>query len=141
MKRKLLLGLAFVLLVVLSGYAVYKTSPIGSNRIARIYTGYLVCQHCAGATQGMAQDGVNVLKNPEKHTVSCLRMPSCVASGFGIFLKKQDGNYTYFKFDKQGSDIAYKNIVCKTTKTDNLLVEVTGKIKSGIIVVNKIEEK
>jgi hypothetical protein len=141
MKRKLLLGLAFVLLVILSGYVVYKTSTVGSGRIVRIYTGYLVCQSCAGAAHGMALDGVNVLKNPEKHSVGCLRMPSCIASGFGIFLKKQDGNYTYYKFNKEGSDLAYNNIVSKTTKADNLLVEVTGKMKSGIIVVNNITEK
>lgn len=35
---------------------------------------------CAG--QGKTADGVNVLKHPEKHTVNCLRMYTCVKSGY-----------------------------------------------------------
>ena len=141
MNRKLILGLLFVLLAVLSGYIVYQTSPAGAGQISRVYSGYLVCQMCAGAAHGMAADGVNVLKNPELHSVSCLKMPACTASGFGIFMKTQDGSYTYYKFDKKGSDIALKDIVLKTTKKDHLLVEVTGKLQSQTITVDRIAEK
>jgi hypothetical protein len=139
--RKLVLGLIFILLAVLSGYIVYQTSPAGAGQISRVYSGYLVCQSCAAGIHGMAADGANVLKNPELHTVSCLKMPGCAASGFGIFMKTQDGPYTYYKFDKKGSDIAFKDIVSKTTKKDHLLVDVTGKLQNQTITVDRIVEK
>jgi hypothetical protein len=68
-------------------------------------------------------------------------MPGCAASGFGIFMKTQDGPYTYYKFDKKGSDIAFKDIVSKTTKKDHLLVDVTGKLQNQTITVDRIVEK
>lgn len=141
MKKKLVLGLSFLMLIVISAYIVYQTSNAGVGSTARIYTGYLVCQSCAGASQGIAADGINVLKHPEKHTVGCLRMPSCIASGYGMFIKKSNGCYTYYKFDKKGSDLAYQCIVRPTKKVDNLLVEVTGKMKNEVIIINDIAEK
>ncbi len=94
---------------------------------------------CAG--QGEAEDGVNVLKHPEKHTVNCLRMYTCVKSGFGVFIKNNDGSFAYYKFNNKGSDLAYKNVVAKTAKADNLLVEVTGIIENNTISVSSITEK
>jgi hypothetical protein len=87
MKRKLVLGLLFILLAFLSGYIVFQISSTGTKGanatpgttgtkvakdIAQIYNGYLVCRMCACAPHGKAADGVNVLQHPELHTVSCL---------------------------------------------------------------------
>lgn len=141
MKRNLILGVSFLLIMVISACIVYQISPTGTKQTIRVFSGYLICQACACAPHGMAASGVNVLKNPEKHPVSCLKMPSCVASGFGIFINNPNSGYTYYKFDKKGSALAYQNIVCKTVKMDHLLVEVTGKLQNGIIIVNGIEEK
>lgn len=140
MKRKLFLGLSLLLIGGLCGYFVSQTINV-SSRSSQVYTGYLVCQSCAGADHAMAADGVNLLKHPEQHTVNCLRMYTCVTSGFGIFMRNSDGNYTYYKFDKKGCDLAYKNIVAITKKVDNLLVDVTGRMNGNIIRVNSISEK
>ncbi|HBE77296.1 MAG TPA: hypothetical protein DDW65_05880 [Firmicutes bacterium] len=145
MKRKLVLGLFFILLAFLSGYIVFQISSTGTKSTnttagttetkvakdtAQIYNGYLVCQMCACAPHGKAADGVNVLQHPELHTVSCLKMPACTASGFGIFVKTQAGHCQFLKFDQHGSQLALKDIVSKTAKTDHLSVEVTGRLQN-----------
>lgn len=140
MNRNLLLGLSLLLIGGLCGFFISQTVNV-STRSSEVYTGYLVCQSCAGANQAMAGEGVNLLEHPEKHTVSCLRMYTCVTSGFGIFIKNSDGNYSYYKFDKKGSDLAYKRIVAVTKKADNLLVDVTGRMSGNTILVNSISEK
>jgi hypothetical protein len=140
MKKKLFWGLSLLLIIgVLVGYFLSQNIRIATRGTTNVYSGYLVCQMCAG--QGMTADGVNVLKHPEKHTVECLRMYTCVNSGFGIFIKSNNGNYTYYKFDKKGSDLAYKNIVAKTAKSDHLFVEVTGEMNGNTISVNNLSEK
>ena len=140
MKRNILIGLSLVLIGGLCGFFISQTVNV-STRGSEVYTGYLVCQSCAGANQAMAADGANLLKYPEKHTVSCLRMYTCVTSGFGMFIKNSAGNYTYYKLDKKGSDVAYKKIVAVTKKVDNLLVDVTGRMNNNIILVSSISEK
>ena len=141
MKRQLFLGLSLLVIGILVGFFLSQTINVSLKETAKVYTGYLVCQMCAGSSQGMAADGVNVLKHPEKHTVNCLRMYTCVKSGFGIFIKNNDESYTYYKFNKKGNDLAYENIVAKTTKVDNVLVEVTGKMQDHTISVDNISEK
>jgi hypothetical protein len=141
MKQNILLSLFFALLAILTGYITYQTSSTSSSNIVRMYSGYLVCQSCAGARNGIAMDGVNVLKHPELHTVNCLKMPSCANSGLGIFIKRQTNQYSYYKFDKADSELALKGIIAKTAKVDHMLVEVTGKLKGRTIHVERIVEK
>jgi hypothetical protein len=140
MRKQRYWGLFFLLIIgVLAGYFLSQNIRTTAGNTAKVYTGYLVCQMCAA--QGMAADGADVQKHPEKHTVNCLKMYTCVKSGFGIFIQSKDGNYTFYKFDKKGNDLAYENIVAKTAKSDNLLVRITGKLNGNSISVNAISEQ
>lgn len=141
MRKKGLLGIMLLALLVVSGYVAYISSSVRTAQIERMFTGYLMCRSCATAPLGIAADGVNVLKNPENHSVQCLKMPSCVASGFGMMIKNNHGNYTYYPFDQKGSDLAYQSIISKSIKKDNLMVTVTGKLQKGLIVADGIHEK
>jgi len=105
----------------------------------KTFEGYISDVLCGN--KGVDASGNNLKMNPEKHAVSCLKMEPCVASGYGIFVKGKEGAYTFYKFDKAGSDLAYKEIIQKTKKTDDVLIEVTGELKDGVITVKSITEK
>ena len=143
MKRKIVLSLAFLLLAFGSCFVVYqfKISQTGAGQNTGVYNGYLTCQSCAQVKNGMAMDGVNISDHPENHTVHCLKMPACVASGYGVFMRSANNRYTFYPFDRKGSEQSYQQIVSKSLKKDHLLVTVTGKIQNGILVVNTIREK
>ena len=141
MRKRLFLVLSLLLIGLLCGYLFSRTLNVSSRSVPKGYTGYLVCQSCGETGQSMDCDGVDIRKCPEMHTVNCLRMYTCVTSGFGIFIKNTDGSYRYCKFDKKGSDLAYKNIVAQTKKTDHLQVEVTGKLLNDTISVESISER
>ena len=140
MKNRLIFGASFLVVGLILGFFLSRTISTTGDPV-KSYTGYLVCQSCAGSVHTMAADGTNLSLHPEKHTTSCLRMYTCVTSGFGIYVKNSSGNYTYYKFDKKGSDLAYKNIVATTKRPDNLSVNVTGKMKNDQITVYSITEK
>jgi hypothetical protein len=146
MKKKLLFILAVTFMLVVFTYPIYATSTIStskdiqsSNGVTSTFTGYLVDQICA--KKGVGFDGSDLIHHPETHTLRCLKMPVCIASGYGIYVKDQKDIYVFYKFDQKGSDLALANIVNKTKKTDNIIVEVTGKIKDNTIMVESILEK
>ncbi|MBF0526678.1 MAG: hypothetical protein HQK56_16460 [Deltaproteobacteria bacterium] len=106
----------------------------------REFKGYLSDVMCASA--GKDPSGNNLLKNPEKHTVACMKMASCIASGYGMFIKNDQGNYVFHKFDQKGSDMAKTKILDVTKKTDNILIEVKGKLQpDGTVIVKHIESE
>ncbi|TCL58329.1 hypothetical protein EDC14_104222 [Hydrogenispora ethanolica] len=141
MKRNFILGACFLLLMSVSGYVTFHTARAVTAKAARSYSGYLVCQSCAGASRGEAADGTRVPEHPELHTVACLRKPFCIASGYGIFIRGRDGKYVYYKLDQKGSALAYQNIVSKTVRADHLRVEVIGSLQNRIIVTENVIEK
>ena len=101
---------------------------------------YLLDVDCAN--KAITDDGTNLQTNPENHTVACLKMPSCMASGYGVIIRNNEtGKYNFFKFDKKGDELARK-LLETTNKTDNMRVKVSGTIdKRMIIKVKNIEEK
>lgn len=142
LKRIILLVLVFLLVALSTGIVVHqtRTARTNLNKAAGEYSGFLICRSCAESKNGLAMDGVNVLTNPERHTTACLKMQSCVLSGYGIMVKS--GNrYDFYPFDKKGSDLAYQQIVCRTAKADHLLVAVNGTIQNGVLTVNTIVAK
>ncbi len=143
MKKPLVFGIVFLVLMIGSAYATLRISRTvaGPGPDSQVFTGYLVCQSCATAKDGMAADGVNVRQHPELHTTKCLRMPSCVASGFGIFVRIRGGAYSYYKFDRRGSDLAYQSVVLKTVRLDHVRVAVTGRAQQQTLTVRDIVEK
>lgn len=104
------------------------------------FTGYLVDQKC-GLSGVDIQDGTDLTKNPEKHQLTCAMMPGCLASGFGLFMKQADGTYKFYQFDSNGSKIAIDNVINKTKKADNFLVDVMGTVSGDTITVASITEK
>jgi hypothetical protein len=146
MKKRLLFVLAVTFILVMFTYPIYATSMIStskdiqsSNGGTSTFTGYLVDQICA--KRGVGFDGSDLIHHPETHTLRCLKMPVCIASGYGIYVKDQKDTYVFYKFDQNGSDLALANIVNKTTKANNNVVEVTGKVKDNTIMVESILEK
>lgn len=107
---------------------------------SQTFTGYLIDQKCGVAGIDI-QDGTDLTKNPEKHQLTCAMMPGCLASGFGLSIKQADGTYKYYKFDAAGSKTSIDTIINKTTKADNLLVDVTGMMNGDTITVATITAK
>ena len=103
------------------------------------YKGWLVDQLCAMAPDSIAADGVDLKVSPEMHSLKCALMPPCIASGYGIYVRKDGGGYEYYKFDKKGSTLA-ENYLKKTTKQDRIGVEVTGTMKGDTIRVKTLSE-
>jgi hypothetical protein len=105
-----------------------------------VFEQYLLDVDCANKV--ITDDGTNLQTNPENHTVACLKMPSCMASGYGVIIRnKETGKYNFLKFDEKGDELARK-LLETTNKTDNMRVKVRGTIdKRMIIKVKNIEEK
>lgn len=104
------------------------------------FKGYLSDVHCANLGKS-EMGGYDLTMYPEKHMLECMKAEPCMASGYGIFIKGKDGKYVFHKFDKAGSDMALKNIIEKTKKTDDIAIKVKGHLmKDGSIMVKNIEE-
>ena len=90
------------------------------------YKGYLSDVLCG--TNGKDPAGNDLLKNPGKHTLACMKADACAASGYGIFLKEKNGMYAFHKFDANGSEMAKKDIMDVTKKKDNIKIKVKGEL-------------
>lgn len=102
-------------------------------------TGYIMDRWCI--TNGVLMDDPTVvsLKNPEKHSVSCLiEVPTCVASGYEVLSDPQGGSDMYcrsFHLDESGANqsIAFAKEVgscgiCNGTQAKGLQATITGTI-------------
>jgi hypothetical protein len=115
--------------------------PVVSVAEDHVFEQYLYDVDCA--KKAIADDGTVLRTFPEKHTVACLKKPSCRASGYGLIIRnKKTGRYNFYKFDEKGDELAIK-LLETTKKTDNLKIKVTGTIepKGMILKVTSIEEK
>jgi hypothetical protein len=90
-------------------------------------------------TAGTAGDGTDMKANPEKHTVACLKMPGCEASGYGVIMKNAEGQNEFLKFDAAGNKMAI-DLLKKTKKTDNMTVKVMGVKEQDMLKVESIVE-
>ena len=103
------------------------------------YVGYLSDVKCV--VKGTAGDGANLQTNPEKHTVACMKMPGCAASGYGVLVKdEKGGKYVFHKFDENGNEIAEK-LLNTTKRTDNMHIKVKGSMSTDEIKVETIVEE
>ncbi len=126
----------FIMSVILVALVVVSLQTV-SFAMSNAHTGYLSDVMCA--KNGESGGGFNLLTNPEKHTVMCMKMPPCVKSGYGIFMKDGLGRYAFFKLDGKGSALA-KGLLDKTQKDDNMSVKVTGKLVGDTFLVESIVE-
>jgi len=108
-----------------------------SFAMSNAHTGYLADVLCA--KNGKSAANFNLLTNPEKHTVACMKMPPCVKSGYGIFMKDGAGRYAFFKFDGKGTELA-KELLDKTKRADNMSVKVTGELVGDTFMVESLME-
>ncbi len=92
----------------------------------REYKGIIIDKHCFAFGE------------PDKDTKSCLLMPSCEASGYGIAFKK-DGIWQFYQFDEEGRKLA-KDILLKTEKDSNITILVRGVAEGETIKVLSILE-
>jgi len=89
--------------------------------------GYLVDIACASEEGQRPNFGV-------KHSKSCLQMPECAGSGYGVLTDDK----RVIHFDKAGNDQA-KKFIDGLTKSTDIKVTVTGKLNGEQMTVNKIE--
>ena len=69
-----------------------------------------------------------------KHSVACMRMGRCEASGYGVLTNDNQ----FIKFDKEGNEKALKFLGDVTKQTD-IKVAVTGVVTGDQMTVSKIE--
>jgi len=93
--------------------------------------GYVVDAQCAG---DMA-DKEDVMKKAANHTKKCALNEKCAESGYGLF---SDGKW--YKFDEAGDKQA-KALIEKTSKKDQIAVEVKGTMGDGTMAVTSIKEQ
>jgi hypothetical protein len=118
-------------------FPIKPSESAAATGAAQSFTGYLVDQKC-GISGIDIQDGMDLTKHPEKHQLSCAKMPGCLASGFGLFIQQTDGTYKFYKFDAAGSQMAIDSIIHVTAKQDNFLVDVAGTMSGDTITVSSI---
>lgn len=112
--KKTIVFLTLILAVALSGAYAAEMK----------YKGYLSDVLCG--SNGKDPTGDDLTKHPEKHTLACMKADACAASGYGMFVKGDKGMYVFHKFDKEGSDMAKKEIVDMSKKKDHIAIMVKG---------------
>jgi len=128
MKKFSLISIISMVLILSSGTLFSKDKE---------FIGYLCDKACAKA--GISADiKANLITNPEKHTVMCMK--DCKDSGFGLMIKQSDGKYKFYKFDENGDKLAL-SILNKTKKTDNIKLKVNGSMMDEMIMVKSMMEK
>jgi hypothetical protein len=85
--------------------------------------GYLVDAACAATNASKPGFGAG-------HSRTCLRMPSCVDSGYGVLTDDK----RFIKFDQNGNAQARK-LLADQTQEDGIRVDVSGAIDGGSIAV------
>lgn len=124
---------SFMILVILLAVAL-----TGAYAADKEYKGYLSDVLCGSAGKDPAGDDLTM--HPEKHTLACMKAEACMASGYGMFIKEDKDKYVFHAFDKEGSDMAKKDIVDKTKKKDHIAVKVKGMMEpDGSIKVSSIK--
>ncbi len=128
MKKILVFGILSVFLFFIAAAASAKT-----------YTGYAADNLCWSAKGHVAADGADLSKNPEKHTVMCLKNPPCAASGYGLLMKGSDGSYSFTKFDAKGNKMMAA-LLKATKRANGYYVQVKGVMVKNMMKVSDIKE-
>jgi hypothetical protein len=136
LKSLVSLGIA----VVFSISAVISVSAATSKTTTKPYVGYLMDAHCAKTGVDDETGKVNVKKNPEKHTTSCLKIDMCMMEGLGVMVKQSNGTYKFYKFDKAGNKKADDKIMMMTKRKFGNKISVTGTLSGTTLKVSSIKE-
>ena len=112
--------------------AVASQSGISDAQVS--YTGYLYDNLCWASPTGKAMDGTLVMTEAHLHSIDCMLVPSCFASGFSIL--KQTAS-------SSGSGYTYSILVGLSTNatTQNIIasfLQAQKSIRSNQVVVNAV---
>ena len=130
--KNILLILLGVFVVHFSAYSQEKATTRKSNKPTSSFIGYLVDQTCG---KRMVMDDVKKSDaKGSRHTRECGLDESCSAHGYGLVTGGK-----FFKFDAFGDSEAKKYLL-KTSKEDNIKVEVRGTLDDNILSVLSIKD-
>jgi hypothetical protein len=93
-------------------------------------TGYVVDAMCA---KGMLKK-TDVMARAAKHSKACALEEECSSSGYGLLSASK-----WYKFDDDGDKQA-KELIQKSSKENDIMVEVSGKMKDDRFVLASIKE-
>lgn len=134
-KSLTLIGVAVVFLM-----STVISVSAASKPISKEYTGYLMDAYCAKKGTDKETGKINVNKNPEKHTTSCMKMDVCMMDDFGISIKQSNGKFKFYKFDKAGSKKAKDQIIMKTKKKLENKIVVKGILSGDTVTISSIKD-
>ncbi|MEO8052226.1 MAG: hypothetical protein ABI833_17590 [Acidobacteriota bacterium] len=127
-------------LALLAGFAIGSSAaPVTSAKVEKV-EGVLIDQHCsARAETRMVPDPTPHLEggilSAYIHPKSCLLLPECRRSGYGVFTN--DTN-EFLLFDPTGNQKALA-LIEASKKDDDMRVEVTGEIEGNKIKVASLK--
>lgn len=120
MKKSILFALVLTLLLtVLTSCSLFAATEVKAETLS----GYIMDAHC-------------FIKKPDPGSDSktCLQMPACAATGFGLAVKQADDTYKFYFFDgtfaPEASDAQEMaiDLINNTTRKDHIYITVTGTI-------------
>ena len=106
-------------------------------------TGFIYDNLCLSMAPGLAIDNTNVTYGVPEHTVGCMLLERCTASGFVLRQKASDGSYNvaYQLSNSSVPKISVFLTQLQTVRNVNALATVTGTLDStGAIVVDNIQD-
>ncbi len=109
------------------------------KKSSSMFMGYLSDVRSAESNNGVTSDGINLKLHPEKNSAASMKTAPNAMSGYGIFIKGDDGSYNFFRFDKKGITLS-KDLLKKTSKKSGISIHVTGEMKDNIVYVESIME-
>jgi len=119
MKNRIILRMLILCLSLVTMLSVFTScSNVAS---ATTLSGYLIDVHCFDKKPDPALD-----------SKTCLMMPACAATGYGIAVPQSDATYKFYYFDGEfapaatGAQTQAASLINEMTKTDHLYVTVTG---------------
>lgn len=120
-KRSQLVFIALILFIV-------GSVSVMAMEMDQEYQGWIIDKCCSGT------------KDPLSHTLMCLRMKSCAATGYGILVKQADGSLVFYKFDEAGHNLAVA-YVNRTARQNDVTITVTGVWDGDVLKVSTLQEK
>jgi len=122
------------------------TTETQDGCVEQTWEGYLVDNFCWEMDNHIAIDGADLVNSPQDHSKECLLLPECVASGYFLLTKKEDGTYDvtydyYYNFTQEQNALALEYIQA-STKENDYYVRATGKncAANGTVILSKIED-
>lgn len=126
MKKVVLALIVFLAFTFTIGYSIYGKKTDGKGLIT--LEGYLIDKHCVDRVKGVDE------------TITCLKMPVCEKSGYGLAVDINSDKDKFVQFDEHGHDLA-KEIIdnAKSDKIGEVIVK--GHYEGDNFAVDSITNK